>query len=571
MKKSEKATRKRSVPFQMQIIGMVVSSLVVFGMIFLLTSVFYTNESKTLFPLKIEEADETQFSERFTYQLPEVAPEQMTACFYSDAQKIRVWIDQDQRYYREGTFHNISGIWVTIPILGRDSGKSLKIEIDGATVTTVAAPLVLGEEGAVARRLSGHRTFGILLGILSLLSGIFLFWMNFWSRSRKMLLLVLTAVLSGGWRLGKMAVAFGMFAGGDALLQLFLLCCLSAIPVCVVLFLNEEMPDVLSKRTKVLLFIVCGLNVLAVAGTAFSWFSVRKNAAFFMAATLLLISALFFVCTVKKKGWRRTFLHCSAHHTVFFLFLAGEFILEALMGGFLYSGCLFEIGFLIYLWTAALLNAQKKTVPLKDKDKQFYENALPFSVHPHFLFNTLSAIRVLCRKDPKEAEETVMLLAEYLRYRMDPANQEGAIPFLTEVQYTETYIALEKVRFGSRIQWKKILHGAQFQIPAFSVYAIVEAMIRQGKKQSKQWEICLKAEENSEAFSVCIWDGLPWGEEELARFDKEVLTFEKQRMEQINGTAAMRYDSDRGLFVEFQALKEGIEKGDLKNELYCCR
>lgn len=77
-------------------------------------------------------------------------------------------------------------------------------------------------------------------------------------------------------------------------------------------------------------------------------------------------------------------------------------------------------------------------------------NFLKGQIHPHFLFNTLNNLYSLILKKSDSAPEVVIKLSELLRYLIyDTQNKEVALN--KEVMNIRNYIALEKIRFGSRL------------------------------------------------------------------------------------------------------------------------
>lgn len=70
---------------------------------------------------------------------------------------------------------------------------------------------------------------------------------------------------------------------------------------------------------------------------------------------------------------------------------------------------------------------------------------LRMQINPHFLFNTLNNIHVLIGIDRKKAEEAVVMLSDIMRYMLYDAAADR-VPLEQEIQYLESYIALQKLR-----------------------------------------------------------------------------------------------------------------------------
>ncbi|MCC6186879.1 MAG: histidine kinase, partial [Chitinophagaceae bacterium] len=103
-------------------------------------------------------------------------------------------------------------------------------------------------------------------------------------------------------------------------------------------------------------------------------------------------------------------------------------------------------------------------------------------LQPHFLYNSLNSINALIQLDPENAQEMVGRLSDFLRLSVKRDIAE-LILSKDELNYIETYLAIESVRFGSRlkIDIKKV--GSDWEkakIPAFILQPIIENAIKFG-------------------------------------------------------------------------------------------
>ena len=97
--------------------------------------------------------------------------------------------------------------------------------------------------------------------------------------------------------------------------------------------------------------------------------------------------------------------------------------------------------------------------------------ALRAQINPHFLFNSLNTIAALIASDPDKAETITVRLAGIFRYVLLHADR----PFSSldeEVSFLRTYLDIEQVRFGERLQ-------VEFDVEASVVYAAVPSLILQ--------------------------------------------------------------------------------------------
>ncbi len=101
-------------------------------------------------------------------------------------------------------------------------------------------------------------------------------------------------------------------------------------------------------------------------------------------------------------------------------------------------------------------------------------------IKPHFLYNVLNSIYVLCEKDPEMAQEAIGNFSEYLRANLKFIEQEESIVFTKEMEVVRYYLELEKIRFGEKlnIEYNDSFRG--FKLPALSVQILVENAVKHG-------------------------------------------------------------------------------------------
>jgi len=106
-------------------------------------------------------------------------------------------------------------------------------------------------------------------------------------------------------------------------------------------------------------------------------------------------------------------------------------------------------------------------------------------IRPHFLYNCLTTIKYLCRTDAQEAEKAVGEFARFLQGSLGSLEYHSCIPFETERKHVENYLALEKRRFGRRVQVEWDIQG-EGVLPALSLQPVVENAIKHGITRKKK-------------------------------------------------------------------------------------
>lgn len=132
-------------------------------------------------------------------------------------------------------------------------------------------------------------------------------------------------------------------------------------------------------------------------------------------------------------------------------------------------------------------------------------------VQPHFLYNSLIAIASLCISDARLAREETLNLARYMRENLDSINNiEGVIPFKEELQHTNYYLSLEKLRFKERLRVEYNLGPVDFFIPPLTLQTIVENAVRHGiMKRERGGLVVIATEENETDWLVTVTDDGP--------------------------------------------------------------
>lgn len=100
---------------------------------------------------------------------------------------------------------------------------------------------------------------------------------------------------------------------------------------------------------------------------------------------------------------------------------------------------------------------------------------LQSQANPHFLFNTLNAIMVVCvKKGYTEVVEVIQNLAKLLRRLLDSGDK--LIPLKEEFDFIEKYLMIEKFRFGDKFIYDVTLapKAEQLTIPRMLIQPLVE-------------------------------------------------------------------------------------------------
>jgi two-component system, sensor histidine kinase YesM len=109
--------------------------------------------------------------------------------------------------------------------------------------------------------------------------------------------------------------------------------------------------------------------------------------------------------------------------------------------------------------------------------------ALQAQINPHFLFNTLDALRwSLEDKEEEDLAEFVVSMSELFRYTITKQSGEDWVTIKEEIHHIENYMEIIKMRFGDHLQWNLTLprEWEKVKIPKLLIQPLVENAVLHG-------------------------------------------------------------------------------------------
>lgn len=140
---------------------------------------------------------------------------------------------------------------------------------------------------------------------------------------------------------------------------------------------------------------------------------------------------------------------------------------------------------------------------------------LQSKINPHFLYNSLNAIASLIHLDPDKAESMTLKLSKLFRYSINQ-NQDNLISVEEEMEILQTYLDIEKVRFGERINFIVEVdeHIIEKKIPRFLIQPLVENALKHGLKNTlSSGELKVSIREHDGIEIIVSDNGLPFPDE----------------------------------------------------------
>lgn len=198
-------------------------------------------------------------------------------------------------------------------------------------------------------------------------------------------------------------------------------------------------------------------------------------------------------------------------HSVFFL---SSFIFLPLLGQIIQAKYYGIAGINPMVTIAILLSVinvqREQELEVKEQEKELTKlrvNIMLSQIRPHFLYNSLTAIRQLCDRDPAQAKQSILDFSRFLRANMNSLTTEEPIPFLRELEHTESYLNLEHQRFGKRLNVVYDTPVTDFMIPTLTLQPIVENAVRHGiLKREEGGTVRIHTEEWTDGYLVVVSD-----------------------------------------------------------------
>ena len=177
---------------------------------------------------------------------------------------------------------------------------------------------------------------------------------------------------------------------------------------------------------------------------------------------------------------------------------------------------IFEFGAaitLIYQIVVLIFDLRKQykdTIRYQQMQRELAESRVDIMVsqiQPHFLYNSLTSIAMLCTIDPETAQEATITFADYLRGNMDSLKQKEPVPFSKELEHLKKYLYIEKLRFGKKLNVVYDIQTESFVLPQLSIQPLAENAVKHGiSKKRGGGTLTISTRETDNAFQVIVSD-----------------------------------------------------------------
>jgi len=149
---------------------------------------------------------------------------------------------------------------------------------------------------------------------------------------------------------------------------------------------------------------------------------------------------------------------------------------------------------------------EKEKAELTLKNKEMQISLLKSQINPHFLFNTLNSISTLMHSSKDAARKVMTQLSDIFRYALD-AHSGKMVKVAAEVDFIESYIRIQQVRFGDRLHFEKDIDPRcmNLSIPPMILQPLVENSVKYGiapKEEGGTITLIIRREQYGVSFEV---------------------------------------------------------------------
>jgi anti-sigma regulatory factor (Ser/Thr protein kinase) len=189
------------------------------------------------------------------------------------------------------------------------------------------------------------------------------------------------------------------------------------------------------------------------------------------------------------RRWRHLAIHVATGVVLAVAKTAADRAIFALLTGFWMYWLVSTVALQLFVYAAIVAVAHGLEYYRRSREREQLEarlaatrlQLLNMQLQPHFLFNTLNAIAELVHEDPDTADRMIADLSELLRRTLELGTAPD-IALHAELDLLALYLALQKARFGDRLQVRLTIDSAvrQARVPMLLLQPIVENAIRHG-------------------------------------------------------------------------------------------
>jgi sensor histidine kinase YesM len=157
------------------------------------------------------------------------------------------------------------------------------------------------------------------------------------------------------------------------------------------------------------------------------------------------------------------------------------------------------------IYQKQIINLENETLRREALQSQF--ESLKNQLSPHFLFNSLTALKTLIREAPETAQNYINNLSKALRYTLQ-SNEKQLVTLKEEMTFMESYIYLVKLRFDTNLNVSTTINEkySLFRLPPLTIQTLVENAIKHNEI-SKEHPLIINILTTDDV-SLVVWNNI---------------------------------------------------------------
>lgn len=151
---------------------------------------------------------------------------------------------------------------------------------------------------------------------------------------------------------------------------------------------------------------------------------------------------------------------------------------------------------------------RERELRIKDKELRGAKIQTMISqIRPHFIFNTLASVNMLCEEDPRRAAEIISDFSQYLQANFSALSTTDMIPFSEEMKHVKAYLDVESALYEEKLTVTYDTAYAAFRLPPLTLQPIVENCIKHGfGRNVSSLHIIIRTRQTEEGAEIRIED-----------------------------------------------------------------
>lgn len=169
------------------------------------------------------------------------------------------------------------------------------------------------------------------------------------------------------------------------------------------------------------------------------------------------------------------------------------------------------VGYFIFKERNLIVENETKLANLRELKAKAELKSLQSQINPHFLYNSLNSIASLAPIDAQKTQKMAHSLSDLFKYSINRKDKKTSTVH-DEVEMVKTYLDIEKIRFGDRLQFTVAVDTdlEKHEIPLFLIQPLVENAVKHGiSKNESVGTIGLKINKEQKEIRISVSDNGP--------------------------------------------------------------